>query len=598
MAMSSKSLFTSSRTSISSSLKTISQIEMAKTNANCVPLIPDNHKWSTHDVYHKLVLSSTTPPPFKQLNHLTKPRTPNDHISMEHERKLKAFKRIFNIVGEDPIESLVIIDAVQRLGIDHHFQEEINTILQDLYYNEANISHGSGGPGGGYFSHLHEVSLRFRLLRQQGYYVSPEVFDCFKDNTGKFKENLGEDISGLMALYEASHLCLEGESVLQEAADYSAQLLHTCVTNLAHNQATMVEHTLSHPHHKSFSKFTGKKYLSHGFQDTNNGWINILKGLAKIDFDMAQSTYQKEIVQISKWWKKLGLAKEMSLARDQPLKWYIWSMACITDPSLSEERIDLTKSISFIYLIDDIFDLYGTQDELTLFTQVVNRWDYDASEQLPHYMKICFQALDGIINEISFKMYKKHGWNPVESLRKSWGRLCSAFLVEGKWFASGYVPASEEYLKNGIISSGVHVVCVQLFFLLGCQDIITKESVESIDNDPAIVSSTAQILRLWDDLGSAKDEDQDGHDGSYLEYYMKEHQGCSVKEAEEHVMSKISDAWKQLNKECMTPTPFSQSFIKATLNLARMVPLMYSYDNNQRLPSLEDNVKSILSIAL
>ena len=83
-----------------------------------------------------------------------------------------------------------------------------------------------------------------------------------------------------------------------------------------------------------------------------------------------------------------------------------------------------------------------------------------------------------------------------------WASLCNAFLVEAKWFASGHVPKDEEYLKNGAVSSGVHVVLVHLFFLLGHG--ITKENVDLVDDFPGIISSTATILRLWDDLGSAK----------------------------------------------------------------------------------------------
>jgi (3S)-linalool synthase len=33
---------------------------------------------------------------------------------------------------------------------------------------------------------------------------------------------------------------------------------------------------------------------------------------------------------------------------------------------------------------------------------------------------------------------------------------------------------------------------------------LTKEKVELIESNPGIVSSAATILRLWDDLGSAK----------------------------------------------------------------------------------------------
>lgn len=83
-----------------------------------------------------------------------------------------------------------------------------------------------------------------------------------------------------------------------------------------------------------------------------------------------------------------------------------------------------------------------------------------------------------------------------------WKSLCKAFLVEAEWFASGKMPSAEEYLKNGIVSSGVHVVLVHLFFLLGQG--LTKQNIQLIDRTPAIISSLATILRLWDDLGNAE----------------------------------------------------------------------------------------------
>ena len=67
------------------------------------------------------------------------------------------------------------------------------------------------------------------------------------------------------------------------------------------------------------------------------------------------------------------MTEELKFARDQPLKCYMWPMAIIPDPRLSEQRIELTKPISLIYIIDDIFDVGGTLDELTLFTEAVNR---------------------------------------------------------------------------------------------------------------------------------------------------------------------------------------------------------------------------------
>ena len=70
----------------------------------------------------------------------------------------------------------------------------------------------------------------------------------------------------------------------------------------------------------------------------------------------------------------MGLIKELKFARDEPIKWYTWAMACLTDPRLSEERIELTKPLSLVYNIDDIFYVYGSKDELTLFAHAVKRY--------------------------------------------------------------------------------------------------------------------------------------------------------------------------------------------------------------------------------
>ncbi|KAL6333686.1 hypothetical protein AAG906_028872 [Vitis piasezkii] len=401
---------------------------------------------------------------------------------MEHAQKLEEVRSVLKEVGEDTLEALLMIDAIQRLGIDYHFHGEIEVVLQRLHtkFNTVSDCHNN----------LYELALGFRLLRQEGYYVSADVFNNLKDTEESFKKNY------FAAIYK-------GEDILEEIGNFSSQLLNAWNTHNDHSQARIVRNTLGHPHHKSLARFMAKSFLS-DFQGTD-GWVNVFRELAKW---------------ISIWWKDLGLAKELKFARNQPLKWYMWPLAVLPDPSLSEQR-----------------------------------WEYAAVEQLPDYMKICFNALNGITNEISSKVYNDHGWNPMESLRKAWACLCNAFLVEAKWFADVHVPKADEYLKNGVISSGVHVVLVHMFFLLGHG--ITKRNVDIVDDFPEIISSVAKILRLWDDLGSAK-------------------------------------TWKSLNNECLAPNPFSTCFTNACLNVARMVPLMYSYDDNRCLPSLEEHMKSLV----
>lgn len=57
-----------------------------------------------------------------------------------------------------------MVDAILRLGIEYHFQEEIETILKRQHM----IFSGHAG----HDHDLYEASLRFRLLRQNGYHVS------------------------------------------------------------------------------------------------------------------------------------------------------------------------------------------------------------------------------------------------------------------------------------------------------------------------------------------------------------------------------------------------------------------------------------------
>ncbi|CAI9781754.1 unnamed protein product [Fraxinus pennsylvanica] len=505
-----------------------------------------------------------------------------DEFDIVHKQKLENIKQLLlESKEEDPIESLNLVNAIQRLAIDNHFHEEIDTILRGHYFATSTCVYG--------FSTLRDVSLLFRLLRQEGYHVPADVFHNFKSKDGKFKGHLRQDVRGLMELYEASQLNLQGEDTLDEAANFSSEILSERLTDL---DSEIISHTLMYPHHKSVARLTANFYFKNCSEGIN-GCEKPLKELASLDFFMVQRIYQQELLQISMWWEALGLAKELKLARNQLTKWYIWSIAAMADPSLSEERIDLTKSIAFIYFVDDIFDLYGKPHELTLFTEAINRWEHGAIENLPEYMKICCKALIDTTNEIGYKIYKKHGYNPIDSLKKMWASLCNAFLVESKWFASHELPKADEYLENGKVSSGVPVVLVLSFFLTNVVG-STGSSVH-LEDISDLIASVSTILRIWDDLGSAKDEQQDGKDGSFIESYVKEHRGLSIVQAREHVNRLISSEWKRLNKESFRLNQLSASSItKASLNIARMVPLMYSYSDNQRLLILGEHVKSTL----
>ncbi|KAK7362995.1 hypothetical protein VNO77_05120 [Canavalia gladiata] len=542
-------------------------------------LIPKHVICSGHNKIHFTIAS-------KQTIHISDNGIKGrDTLQIRHAKALKEVKReLVDMARQNEDQGLFMVDSIQRLGIDHHFEEEIETILKRKNYLLLRVHSCQGND----YQELSKVALQFRLLRQQGYYIHADIFDKFWDNEGKLKQTFYDDIYGLIALFEASQFSVEGEDYLHESGELCRQYLNMWLSRFQdHPQVKAVAHSLRCPIHKSLPRFTPTI-----FQLQNYGMSNSLLELSKIDTEMVSSLHLKEIFAVSKWWKDLGLTKDLKFARDEPIKWYMWPMACLPDPRFSEERIELTKPLSLVYIIDDIFDFSGSIHDLTLFTHAVKRWDLAAVEQLPDYMKACFKALYDITNEFAVKTHLKHGWNPISTLIKSWVRLCNAFLEEAKWFASGHVPKAEEYLKNGIVSTGAHVMLVHSFFLMGQG--ITEETAILMDDFPSLVSSTATILRLCDDVEGDKDVSGDGHDGSYLKCYMNDHPGVSIEKTREHVNKLISDAWKRLNQECLIDAnPLPSSFAKLCLNATRMVPLMYSYDTNS--PSkLEEYVKSLL----
>ncbi|NP_001306121.1 linalool/nerolidol synthase [Solanum lycopersicum] len=478
--------------------------------------------------------------------------------------------------------NLVLVDTLQRMGIEHHFQQEIQSILQKEY--EQNTCFLK-------YQNHHDISLCFRLLRQEGYHVSADVFKKLKNNDdGTFGLNLNQDVNGLIGLYEASQLGVEGEYILDEIAKFSGDHLNACLVNS--DEARIIKETLKYPYHKSLSRWKAKSFINN-FKGINGWGKSTLQELANMDYSITKEIHQHELIQVSRWWSSLGLAEDLKLLRDQPLKWYTWPMTMLTDPKMSQQRIELAKCISFVYVVDDIFDVYGTIEELTLFTQAVNRWELCVMKDLPEYMRATYKALYDTINSIGYNIYKIYGQNPTQNLRNAWANLCNAFLKEAKWFASGELPTTDEYLKNGLVSSGVHVVLVHMFYLLGFG--LNNQNSIYLEDSSAMASSVATILRLWDDLGSAKDENQEGNDGSYIECYMKGQKNASIELAREYVVKLIEDEWKQLNKKHFNLMNGSLgSYSKASLNLARMVPLMYNYDDKQSLHVLQEYINTML----
>lgn len=135
----------------------------------------------------------------------------------------------------------------------------------------------------------------------------------------------------------------------------------------------------------------------------------------------------------------------MTFARDRPLECFLWTVGLFPDPRLSSCRIEIAKTVAILLVIDDVYDMHASLEELVLFTNAVKRWSVtkfhyslcidalliltgdrrgcrwgiEAMEELPEYMKICYMALYNTTNEIGYRVLKEHGKCVIPELRKT-----------------------------------------------------------------------------------------------------------------------------------------------------------------------------------
>lgn len=124
-----------------------------------------------------------------------------------------------------------------------------------------------------------------------------DVFNKFKDEKGNFKENLSNNIPGMLALYEATHLRAHGEDVLDEALAFTTTQLKSAASHLSNPLAAKVNRALKQPLHKGIPRLEARHFIS-VYQDDTSHKKAFLK-LAILDFNFVQSLHIQELSEIS-----------------------------------------------------------------------------------------------------------------------------------------------------------------------------------------------------------------------------------------------------------------------------------------------------------
>ncbi|KAL5546120.1 hypothetical protein UlMin_005807 [Ulmus minor] len=482
----------------------------------------------------------------------------------QHEQLKEDVKNMLLASAATPLESLKLIDTIQRLGVSYHFESEITEILGKL----KNIAHESvdGFP----IDDLHTVSLWFRLLRQEGFNISSDIFKRFTNKEGKFHDSITSDVQGMLSLYEASHLMVHGEPILEEALAFTRTYLQSSLNESSTPFISeQVMHALKQPIRKGLRRVEARFFNSIYHQDPSHN--DVLLHFGKLDFNYVQKLHQKELRDISKWWKDLDFVSKLPFTRDRVVEGFFWIVGVYFEPKYALSRKILTKVIAITSIIDDTFDNYATVDELKPFTDAIERWDISCIDQIPEYMRLCYKELLVIYDEIEAEMAKDGKEYQVPYAKEEMKRLARAYFIESKWFQTNYVPSFEEYVELGLKTCGYSMLTTTAY--LGMGDIATKEAFDWASNYPKIIKSAALICRYMDDIVESFEENK-AHPISAVECYMRQN-GVSLEEARDELKKCVDEAWKGLNEEFLEPRAVSIPLLTRTLNLARVMDVIY-----------------------
>ncbi|RDX72151.1 putative terpene synthase 2, partial [Mucuna pruriens] len=470
----------------------------------------------------------------------------SDNVKQQAQILKEEVKMMFQSSNHNIMEKLKFIDCVQRFGISYHFQKEINQALEQIHNtftkNNTIISEDDSP---------HFLALLFYLLRKQGYQISSNVFNKFKNEQGNFNETLVNDIQGLCSLYEAAHLRTHEDDILDEAFDFSNTQLMSLANQVSPSLTAQINHCLRQPLNKSVLKFEAR------------------------------------------WWKKSKLMKKIPYARDRLVESYIWSLGFSDKPEYNKGRMFEGKLMACITILDDTYDAYGTIQELELFTEAIQRWDISLIGSLPQCMKAVFDIIIELCGEIELET-NKSGTSSfvVPRFKQAIFQLIKGYLVEAKWCHQGFIPTYDEYKVNGVLTS---IFTLLMTSFIGLGEFATKDVFDWMFSNPTIIEAVSIIGRVLNDMSSHKFEQQRAHVASAVECCMKQYY-VSQAEAYNLIHKDIEDYWKVINEEYIRSNDIPKSVLDCVVNYARMAEITYGnhQDKFTNGELLKDLVSSLL----
>ncbi|XP_057766270.1 tau-cadinol synthase-like [Salvia miltiorrhiza] len=482
-----------------------------------------------------------------------------DHqVQEKYSKEMESLKKEIRsmLMAANSTKLMVLIDQIERLGLSYHFEIEIEEKLKQVYDAADDCD-------------LFTTALRFRLLRQHQYHVSCNVFDKFIEKDCKWKaESLSSDLEGMLSLYEAAHVRIRDEKILDEAAELIVDgLNHMTLESLIKEK---VEQALKHPIHRGLPLLNIRFYIS--IYERDGSANGLLLKLAKLNFNFLQNIYRKELAELMRWWDKFDLKNKLTYARDRMVECYLWGNALRYEPQYSYLRVAVAKNMQLVSIMDDTYDNYATLEEDDLFTEILERWNLDEIDVLPEFMKVVYRFIMSVDEDYVGEAEKQGKSFVVPYYRETVKQLGRAYNQEQKWIMERQMPSFEEYMNNSVITSCMYVMFTSL--VPGMKS-VNEEAVQWLLSEPKIVISTAKMGRTLEDLASHERENREGKLPTVVDCYMMD-KGVSKQEALCEFVELVENGWKDINAEWAKRSSVPKEMVELLLNYGRVAEITYN----------------------
>ncbi|XP_021723356.1 casbene synthase, chloroplastic-like [Chenopodium quinoa] len=494
----------------------------------------------------------------------------------EYAKEIKPLKDEVRLIlmdnSTDLPQKMRLIDVVERLGFPYYFENEIKELLKKFYtqLKKSNFVMAYD---------LSDTASFFRIFRQHGYSMPCDVFYKFTNNKGKFKESSRSDERGMLSLYEAAHLRIHDEHILEEALTFTTDFLNSIST--FSEQARLA---LKQPLHRGNQRLQSQRFINFYEQDFESCDEKLLQ-LAKLEFNRLQLLHCQELSQIKEWCTNLDLARKFPYIRQRYVESHYMSTIVYYEPQYSFARVLFAKFYVLLGVLDDTYDAYGTFEELEGLTDAFERWDLNSIEKFSQdYMNNMYEFVINTLDDVAKEMTSIGKPYAIYFAKEHVQRLIRNYYTEIKWMKSRYVPTFEEYMFNGR-----NTCCMQILgtlSLMGMEEVTeTKPYIQLLQYNKVTIASS-NIGRVMDDMATGEAELARGvRLATSVECYMKDY-NMSKEEVLQIFQKIIDDAWKDLVNEgllinqCRNDDDYdhlSKPVYDRILNLARAAESFYKF---------------------